>query len=177
MKKIALMMTLVAGSSAAQDTLFDKGVKFGGFGGPAAKYYNIEGEDLFVVGGKGGLLFGSERHEFTFGGAGYSGATSFDSQYSFAGLLLGYAYNTDAVVHPELELAIGSAYIYTELNEDEEVGEFGQFVDLTLSAEVNLLSFLRSGVGIGYHHSNIDAFNSSNPSGWHLGVDFEFGGM
>lgn len=169
---IPLLALLSAGASA-QETLFSEGTSFGGFGGPSARVYFIEDQTMLASGGKGGLLLGSERHEFTIGGAAYSGLVESGQRYTAGGLLVGYAHQTSQVFHPEVELLFGSVI----LGNKETPNEVGEFIDLAAGVEVNLFKFLRTGASLGYHVANTSAFDADAPSGWHIGIDFEFGGM
>lgn len=166
-------LIMVTGMAGARETVLGENIEFGGYGGPAAGAYAFGSEVYFLGGGSGGLLLGTTEHEFTVAGQVMTGSGDQQGQYAFSGLMLGYSYLPERAIHPSVSLAVGNG----TYSVDGHIQSSGQYIDAALSAEVNITSFLRTGVSIGRHQSDILLAGQGTAKGWYLGLNLEFGGM
>lgn len=160
---ISIVMTascLLAGTAAARESLIDlDNARVGGFGGPVFKVSQIKNQETFEIGGMGGATFTTGLHSIMIGGAGYglvneppwSNNTRLDMGYG--GLVLGYTYNPEALVHVDTHLLLGaggiSAIDPSAPNNPEELGSF-LVAELGAQLEVNITPFMELGLGTSY---------------------------
>lgn len=160
---ISIVMTascLLAGTVAARESLIDlDNARVGGFGGPVFKVSQIKNQETFEIGGMGGATFTTGLHSIMIGGAGYglvneppwSNNTRLDMGYG--GLVLGYTYNPEALLHVDTHLLLGaggiSAIDPSAPNNPEELGSF-LVAELGVQVEVNVTPFMELGLGTSY---------------------------
>lgn len=160
---ISIVMTascLLAGTVAARESLIDlDNARVGGFGGPVFKVSQIKNQETFEIGGMGGATFTTGLHSIMIGGAGYglvneppwSNNTRLDMGYG--GLVLGYTYNPEALLHVDTHLLLGaggiSAIDPSAPNNPEELGSF-LVAELGAQVEVNVTPFMELGLGTSY---------------------------
>src|SRR5689334_18635547 len=99
---------------AADETLVQKDVDHGGYGGPRVGYTRLAGNDAMWIGGEGGWII---DHRFIIGGAGYGLVTqqpaggalaaTDDLTLGYGGFLLGYTVRPHELVHATVSTLIG----------------------------------------------------------------------
>ncbi|WP_428243959.1 hypothetical protein [Gynuella sp.] len=169
-----------------RDSFFSTPSNTSWFGGPQLKYAEIGSDGRFMLGAKGGTVFGNDIHAFYIGGAGYgmlepvSIADSEDYTFVYGGLILGYTYQPEKLVHWKSECLLGAGNI-TILDDNRVKGDKNYSVllgELYGGAEFNVTDFLQVGVGAFYRlstepdHEGISADDLSGPG---ISIDFEFG--
>jgi len=125
----------------------------------------------------GGYLAFEFNQNFLIGWSGYkSDFTNDGGKIDIDGndLLLGYTFRSDRVIHPILNLQMGSSRLKIE-----DVGSDRVFVvQPTIGAELNVTRFFRLGLDAGYRFfngSDIAGFDDADFSGPILGLRFKFG--
>jgi hypothetical protein len=151
----------------------------GGFGGPVIKVGSIDGQTGVFFGGRGGWVI---NRTFVLGGGGYGytdnmwqmheGGPSLDTgiTFGYGGLELEYLINANDILHAVIQTHIGGGgFAVMEYQRDNQGYEYdwdgrtlysvATFVfEPSINAEVNILSWLRLGVGTGYRFvTGIDA--------------------
>lgn len=194
-----IALFLIATSIYAQEaTLFDGKIDNGGFGGVIVSGTAIDGKAALLVGGGGGWII---NHTFIIGGAGMGLANDIEANYNdstgnplmlnmgYGGLMLGYIYNSDAVVHFTGGFLVGGGGIsfregnwYDHEFDNSYDNRFGNDVYLVIepqiSVELNLTSWFRLTGGGSYRFiSSADYHGLTNsdlagPSGT---IMFKFG--
>ena len=181
-----LGLLLVSFLCHGRDSLFSTPSDTNWFGGPQLKYAEIGSDGRLMFGAKGGSIFGNDIHAFYIGGAGYSMLEPVDisdSQeytFSYGGLILGYAYQPDKLLHWKTECLLGAGNV-TLLDDNEVKSDKNYSVllgELYGGAEFNITDFLQVGIGAFYRlatepdHAAISADDLSGPG---VSIDFEFG--
>jgi hypothetical protein len=171
------------------NTLFGKGnnTTVGWFVGPTGGYTRFCSSDVALAGIEAGMVI---NHHFTIGLTGTGVANSDYLTYNnivdtasvrlegcYGGLLLEYTLFPKSVIHVTFPLMIGGgqmSYITTNGNEswDEEgsdcdnrkIDEDNFFVvEPGVKAEINILKFMRFGVGVSYRYTpDLDMINTSS---------------
>lgn len=162
-------------------------VTHGGYGGPVVKFTTMTNEGAVLVGGEGGWII---NHSLIIGGAGYGLATVHDAppalsppvgrstlQLGYGGPRLAFVIRPHDVVHVTLATLIGGGG-YTILTrydalDDHKTHDSQAFFVLEpeVQVEVNLLKFLRAGVGVSYRYIGTESVpglatsDLSGPSG------------
>lgn len=164
-------------SAQRESTLFngDNGIKFTGvWGGWNSSLYDFQDNKTLS---NGGYLAFEFNNNFLIGWSGYkSDLTNDGRQIDIDGndLLLGYAFRSKRVIHPIINLQLGSSRLKIE-----DVGSDKVFVvQPTAGAELNVTRFFRLGVDAGYRFfsgSDITGFSDADFSGPILGLRFKFG--
>lgn len=157
-------------------TLFGNGpVAYGGYGGPRVTYSKFDGRDVWMVGGRGGVIF---NHVFSIGGAGYgivnspfySSITYKDSTFSdvtlqggFGGMQLEFFLKPMKVLHISFPVLIGAGdlmlvadrpYAYDSDLEDRIICHGSFFViEPNIEVELNVIRFMRLSLGVGYRYT------------------------
>lgn len=188
----AALLVLTSGIAAthvsAKESLIDlDNARVGGFGGPLFKTSQIQDEQTFEIGGMGGATFTTGKHSVMLGGGGYGlvNELSWNNgdklEMGYGGLMLGYTYNPEALVHVDTTLLLGAGGV-TAINADNDISDTGSFLITELSAavEVNLTEFLEVGLGGAYRLTSDPSLpglsnrDLSNPS---LFISFQFGSL
>jgi hypothetical protein len=151
----------------------------GGFGGPVIKVASIDGQTGVLFGGRGGWVI---NRTFVLGGGGYgytdnmwhlydNGPTKDTGvTFGYGGLELEYLINSNSIVHGVVQTHIGAGgFAVIEREQDSQGNTYdwdgrtlysvATFVfEPSVNVEVNILSWLRLGVGAGYRFvTGIDA--------------------
>ena len=176
-------------------TLFgDEEIAFGGYGGPRIAFSSFDNKDIWLVGGRGGVII---NHCFVIGGAGYgivnsprynnyvNGVTTYPNAYlqgGYGGLLLEGIFLPKKLVHFSIPVIIGAGtLVFTdqlfpdtdwEPNMHEIANSAFFVIEPGIEAELNVVKFMRLAVGVSYRYAprinlpNIssNAFNSLNVS-------------
>ena len=110
-KKLILVAKLIIVCNVNEDEResFIKGdVTHGGFGGPAAKITQIDGDVDYMVGGRGAWLV---NHRFYLGGAGYGTAREIGDhgvELGYGGIWAGAKFNPTSLIHYSTDIIIGA---------------------------------------------------------------------
>jgi hypothetical protein len=172
----------------------------GGFGGPAVKFTQFNGDFGLLVGGQGGWII---NHTFALGAGGYGLVTdhhpmSVPAGYPWAadqsrtdmgygGVILSYIGMSDQLMHPTLDVLIGGGSIHGHRNDlgwdyDDEYDHMNSdaffVLEPTANVELNLLSFMRFNAGAGYRIvSGVSEWGFSNEdvSGFSGSLGLKFG--
>jgi hypothetical protein len=182
-------------------TLFgDEKLTFGGYGGPRVAFSSFDNNDIWLVGGRGGVII---NHCFVIGGAGYGivnspryndlviDDTTYPNLYlqgGYGGLLLEGIIWSRKLVHFSVPVLIGAGGVmfsdkrYPDGDEDYDIHviEHTPFfvIEPGIEVELNVVRFMRLAAGVSYRYApkaelpNIasNAFNSLNVS-----LSFKFG--
>ncbi len=181
MIRMLLLCTTLLLSSAMdaqrENTLFNgnHGIKFTGvWGGWNSSLYDFQDNKTLS---NGGYLAFEFNQNFLIGWSGYqSDLTTDGRKIDIDGndLLLGYTFKSDRVIHPILNLQLGSSRLKVE-----DVGSDRVFVvQPSIGAELNITRFFRLGLDAGYRHfsgSDLSGYKDSDFSGPVLGLRFKFG--
>jgi hypothetical protein len=179
-----------ASSASAKDTLIDlENARIGGFGGPLFKVSQIKNSETFEIGGMGGATFTTGKHSLMLGGGGYGlvNEISWDDnnrlEVGYGGLMLGYTYDPEALVHIDtyLLLGAGGATVIDARDASNPV-ELGSFLitELTTQVEVNVTDFMEIGVGGSYRLTtdpDITGLSASDLSKPSVHISFQFGSL
>ena len=153
---------------------------FGGYGGPQVAYSSFDGRDIWLVGGKGGVII---NHCFVIGGAGY-GITNplryenlefegdiYSKAYingGYGGFLMEGIFWPKKLVHVSVPVLIGAGglmftdQLYPEGNDqnmDDHIITYSSFFVLEpgLEVELNVVKFMRLTAGVSYRYApNVD---------------------
>lgn len=115
--KLLLFVTLLmvmSVNAAERESLIKGDVIHGGFGGPAVKITQIDGDINYMVGGRGAWLV---NHQFYLGGAGYGPAREIGDhgvELGYGGVWAGMKFNPTKLVHFSADILIGAG----DLNKD-----------------------------------------------------------
>ena len=200
---ISLSYTVVAQDNEGDEmqTLFGDGeVTFGGYGGPKVAYSSFDGKDIWLVGGRGGVII---NHSLVLGGAGYGIVNSpiytnfthrdltYDEAYlqgGYGGFIIEGIIWPKKIVHISVPVLIGAGGImFTDQRYPDEHSDFQNHVivhnaffvvEPGVEVELNVVRFMRLTAGVSYRYApklelpNIDsgAFNSLTTS-----ISFKFG--
>jgi hypothetical protein len=176
---------------AEEQTLVRGKITHGGYGAPVIKITSIEGSSAVLVGGQGAWLIGhtfglglagygmATQREYD--QPGQHNAPEYDPydhrrmELGYGGILLSYIHQSDRLVHGTVDLLIGGGTVsmskryryydeWDDRNYDHSDNVDGFFVlEPAVSAEVNLLRFMRFDAGIGYRWvSGVSRFGYSN---------------
>ncbi len=172
---------------AAQDddeiqTLFGKGTKITGFGGPFMNFTVINGEFGHLMGGGGGVIMNG----FFFGGYGV-GLTNYieniagrEIEFGHGGFWTGYSFFGSKPIHPSISTQIGFGGIsvkdegsYYSYNEEPVF-----VLNPTIEVEMNFTKFFRLSLGANYQWvPGVDKNNltTQDMSGPGVFLGFKFG--
>ena len=179
-----------SGAAVAKETLLDlDNARIGGFGGPLFKVSQIKDTETFEIGGMGGATFTTGKHSLMLGGGGFglvneiSWGANNSLEVGYGGLMLGYTYDPEALIHIDtyLLLGAGGASVIDARDASNPV-ELGSFLisELTTQVEVNVTEFMEIGVGASYRItsdpdiSGLSAGDLSKPS---VHISFQFGSL
>lgn len=173
--------------SFAKSTLIDMdNARTGGFGGPAFKTSQIDGEQTFELGGIGGATFTTEKHSIMIGGGGFGlvneleWSTDEKLEMGYGGLIFGYTYSPESLIHVDSQLLLGAggvSVVNTATSSDSDVGSF-LLAELTALLEVNVTEFLEVGIGGSYRmlsDPNVVGLSASDLSTPSFVISFQFG--
>ncbi|MDZ7607262.1 MAG: hypothetical protein U5K79_17145 [Cyclobacteriaceae bacterium] len=148
----------VIGSKDQMQTLFGYNSKITGYGAMDTRFSLINGKESVIVGGHGGVIFNSY---FYLGLGAYGLATTqniatdpldvpLDMQMGYTGLMLGMNVLPKKVVHFSIPLFVGVGNLVMEKNDARlETSPF-IIIEPGLQLEVNLVRFMKVGLGGGY---------------------------
>jgi hypothetical protein len=176
------------------ETLLAGNVAQGAFGGPVVAYSRVVGRDALFFGGRGGWI---ANHRFVLGVGGFAmttrmpapagapqGGENLRLDFGYGGLWLEYIFWPYKLVHASVGTLIGGgASIYnrtlqTAGQERELISDIVFVVDPVVSAEVNVLRFMRLGAGVGYRYvGSVDlaGLSKDDLSGFTVSVMLKFG--
>ena len=186
---LLLCLALAAGRSGADEkTLLGdlKDVENGGYGGPAVRFTQINGDFAVLSGGQGGWII---NHRFVLGGGGYGLANpgqvtegdatgdpvSGELEMGYGGGMVGFIIASDALVHASVELLIGAGGMSTNKHVKDDV-----FFVMEPAAHVmlNITDFFRMGAGVSYrymHGATFGGLEDGDLDGASWGLVFKFG--
>jgi len=185
MKKIIVLLVALLTAQftfAQENTLLSSGVtSSGGFGGPVAKYTQLNNQSAFILGARGGWVV---NHSFIIGGGMYGlvGNVSVDTKigdiiykdsdylrFGYGGLELEYIFAPMNVVHVSIYtlLGVGGAsyrnYDDNYFGEDEYYSNHSMMrnpvfvAEPAVNMEVNITELFRVDLGVSYRYvSNVD---------------------
>lgn len=184
-----VVVTGIVGTHAiAKDTLIDlDNARVGGFGGPVFKTSEISGEQTFEIGGMGGATFTTDKHSVMIGGAGYGLVNELDWQtdekleMGYGGVLFGYTYNPEALLHVDTTLLLGAGGV-TSLDSSNSSTDTGSFLvsELASQVEINVTDFLELGFGASYRlttEPSLNGLTADDLSGPSAFITFQFGSL
>jgi hypothetical protein len=176
------------------ETLLSGDVTQGGFGGPVLMYSRIMHRDVLFFGGRGGWI---ANHRFVLGAGGFGmttrlpapsgaplGGDNLRLDFGYGGLWLEYIFWPQKLIHVSVGTLIGGgAAVYNRAvraeGEDRElISDVVFVVDPVISAELNVLRFLRFSAGVGYRHVgsvNLAGLSGDDLSGLTVSVMLRFG--
>lgn len=200
MKKLFIIIAILAVTTmmAQEKTMFGSSpdISHGGFGAPVVKFTSINGEFGVLVGGRGGWLI---NHQISLGIAGYGLATNTQLDgftdgevryldFGYGGFELEYIMANNEVIHLTVSGLIGAGGTNYRFSKnyydgydwnDNEVNSDAFFVgEPTVNAELNVTTFFRINVGIGYRFisgSNNNYITDSELSGVSGQIQLKFG--
>lgn len=193
MKKLTFLFIclIFAISSFAQEsedqeiqTLFGKGIRISGFGGPFMSFTTINGEFAHMMGGGGGILL----DDFFFGGYG-EGLTNYITvpggdkiEFGHGGFWIGYSFLATKVIHPAISSQIGwgGLSLIDPDNQETTYEDNVLVVNPNIECELNMTKFLRLSLGIHYRFVtgvNAPELTFSEMSGPGVFLAFKFGGF
>lgn len=156
----------------------------GGCGGPTFRGTFINNQLFFSTGGEGYAII---NHSILIGGGGYGTPLRYNiglgdkgvSGVGWGGLILGYIFIPEAVVHPYVKTLIGAGGIGYVSNSTEMEGGAFFVMEGEVGAEINVIDWVRICPYAGYHFVaggfNILGLTDANLSGWHFGITAKFG--
>lgn len=186
---LAAWMALLCGSSvSAQESLFDGNIEHGGFGAFTTKITAINGSASVLTGGWGAWLI---NHKLALGGVWYNTlssdniADSMEMDVDYGGFMAEYIFDSQSLLHYSAQLAIGGGSLdfsrpavgNTDNNSADDVFFF---VEPGISAELNVLSFMRAQLGASYRFvsgvgNNNAGITNSDIGGPALNITLKFG--
>ncbi|MBD3289817.1 hypothetical protein GF337_13505 [candidate division KSB1 bacterium] len=190
---LVLMTFTIAFSAHGQDdteTLISGDIKSGGYGGPAVKIGQINGENGVFVGGQGGWII---NHQFVLGGGGYGltndiliqGIDSPEDLYlnfGYGGLFLEYIIAPKRLIHFTVNSMIGAGGVSFRDKDYEGTDDYNNdsffVLEPGVSAVLNLHKHVRITVGGNYRWiSGVDmaGIGDSDLSGTTFEVRLKFG--
>lgn len=186
-------LTVVPLSAQAQDEyLLSSGPReIGGFGGPIYRVTQVSGETMVLAGGGGAMLI---NRRFAIGGMGVGGTSAVDAilggvptrgemDFGYGGLTLEVITRPSKLVHATYGVLLGGGGISVWPDDRrprstfDETESFG-LAEPQLSAEVNIVRWMRIGVSGGYRFvfgSEETRLANTNLSGASGSVVFRFG--
>jgi hypothetical protein len=204
MKKLLIttytLALLLAGSyqgyAQQTQTLLGNDVSFGGFGGPAVKFSDVNGTLGVWVGGRGGGIIKIDQdHSFSLGGGGYALVTDhpikdptfgdpntdYFAMNFYGGFDMEYTNRSYQLVHFTLSSLIGAGGLMVrDRNFDEVDHSVNRYFVFEPGAniEVNITHFFRISAGLSYRLTsgiNKVGFNDNDFSGMNGSINLKFG--
>ena len=200
---LSLFILSFVNPSPAEQALLSGKITHGGYGAPVIKFTSINGESAVLVGGQGGWII---NHTLAIGGGGFGLATEHHPEMVYAttpwskdelrtsvgyvGVMLSYIGMSDQLLHPTLDVLIGGGELHEDFandsfehdqweEEDHDCPSSEFFiVEPTISAELNIVSFMRLNAGVGYRFvDGVDSwgFSDSDISGLSVSTMLKFG--
>ncbi|MFC1561196.1 hypothetical protein ACFL4V_01830 [Candidatus Latescibacterota bacterium] len=187
MKKSLLILVLVFSSSlvmAQEKTLISGEIEHGGFGGPRYKLTQINGETVYISGGRGGWII---NHMFVIGGGGYSLQSDIDVtlgtlsggvkteqklDFNYSGFEFEYIGKSDNTIHYTIYTLLGGGNV--SCGETDRVFVF----EPAVNGELNVIKWFRINVGISYRlvtGLDISGLDESDLSGIGASITLKFG--
>jgi hypothetical protein len=147
---IILVLIIPLSAFAEEKTLIGDGLDHGGYGGPVLKVMSLGGNLGILFGGRGGWII---NHTFVIGGGGYGLANDItidgnDLQMDYGGFEIEYIWRSDRVVHFTIHTSIGGGKV--EMTDPVYNSDTFFYIEPTLNAELNIISFFRIIAGAGY---------------------------
>lgn len=199
MKKLIILIAILAATSmmAQEKTMFGSNpdISHGGFGAPVVKFTSINGEFGVLSGVRGGWII---NHQISLGIAGYGLTTNTELNglvdgkvryldFGYGGFELEYIMANNEVIHLTVSGLIGAGganYRFSKTHKDfdweeDDLNSDAFFVgEPTVNAELNVTSFFRINLGVGYRFvsgSNNDYITDSELSGISGQIQLKFG--
>lgn len=194
MKRIYLIALLVAirttvfGENTLSynpEVIFDnESFEISGYGAPVFRGIYLKDRTHFQCGGEGGAII---DHSFIIGGGGMGLTLGIDTgsnskvMLGWGGLMIGYIFMPEIIVHPYLKVLIGGG----------DVEEFKQgtycpintapffIMDAQIGTEINVSSWMRIASFVGYQFVygpfDFDGITDKDLCGFNFGIKLEFG--
>lgn len=202
MKKLIILIAIFATTTimAQEKTMFgtNPDISHGGFGAPVVKFTSVNGEFGVLAGARGGWII---NHQISLGIAGYGLTTNTQLaglvdgkvrylDFGYGGIELEYIMASNEVIHLTLSGLIGGGatnYRFTKTYDyDSKMDKDYKDLNLdsffvgepSINAELNVTSFFRINVGVGYRFtsgSNNDYITDSELSGVSGQIQLKFG--
>ncbi len=180
--------TAAEGSEEREQTLLSGQVTHGGYGGPRLAYGRIAGRDAVTVGGEGGWII---NHSIILGVAGCglvssqpapgAYASNEDLTLGYGGLMLGYTFFSDRLVHGTLSALVGAGGMGTRSRFGPDTRDLNDafFVfEPTATVELNVARHFRLGAALSYRlvrGVETDGITNSDLSGLFGSMVLKFG--
>jgi len=167
----------------------DKEVFVGGYGGPMMIVTSLNGKTVPAVGATGGVIL----NNFHLGLYGYGTLLDINTDmetlegYGEGGFFMGYAVASHKVIHPVFGVALGAGSSFSGYYDDDALEgtdldddlAFRTFLVVTpqVKADINLTSFMRMSLGVGYR-MNFEPWNGGYNEDWSgmtASLEFHFG--
>ncbi|HBC45669.1 MAG TPA: hypothetical protein DCZ43_01345, partial [candidate division Zixibacteria bacterium] len=175
---LTLILALTIPVLAQDQTLLGNDISHGGFGGPVAKFTNIDNQFGVLVGGRGGWII---NHSLILGGGGYGLVQDNinrrylgpdEKQYltmGYFGAMLEYDIHPSRLVHTSIIMLIGGGELNQATRHHDSIDINGATKDNFFVCEpeinvtLNLVNFMRLGIGGSYRFvSGVESFGLTN---------------
>jgi hypothetical protein len=163
MKKTVMFLLLALGAVSAharEETLLGGAMVYGGFGGPAVKFTQMNKQFGVLVGGRGGWIV---NHRVSIGAGGYGLANDVEARpfapdsmasFGYGGFELEIIGESDRLIHYTFSALLGAGGVSLRARgaEDGSGGETDAFfvAEPTANVILNVTTFFRIGLGAGY---------------------------
>jgi hypothetical protein len=176
------------------ETLISGDIAKGGYGGPLLMYSRVLDRDALFFGGKGGWIV---NHRFVLGGGGFGMTTRVPApagapevgedlrlEFGYGGVWLEYIFLPEKVFHATVGTLLGGGGVsYNRLRRTDRAAREVEsdtvfIIDPVLSAEVNVIRFLRVSAGVGYRYVgsvDLTGLRKEDLSGFTASVMLRFG--
>lgn len=168
-----------------QQNLFGNASSLGFAGGLTVRGAFIDNRLYPSVGGEGYLII---DHSFYIGGGGYGvpmnmtldgGTNQSFSGVGWGGVILGYIFMPEWVVHPYAQVMIGAGGVGYYTNTGIYDGNAFFALDAVAGLEINVVKWIRFCPYVGYHltagNITVPGLNAAALSGWHFGITTKIG--
>lgn len=178
----------IAGQACARNALIDvDDARVGGFGGPMLRVTELGNDQAFEIGGMGGVTFTTGKHSIALGGTGVGLVNEPEIgdgnkvEMGYGGLMFGYTYNPEALVHVESHLTLGAGGL-SVINSAGDTGDSGSFLftEISSQVEVTVTEFLEFALGASYRVTtdpSVTGFDANDLSKPSVYLMFQFGSL
>lgn len=184
---LSLILMAIPATAQEQTLLGDlDNIEHGGFGGPAVRFTQIDGNFGVLTGGRGGWII---NHRFVLGGGGYGLAnpnqvTAPDAtgdavtgklEMGYGGGLIEYVIASNAMIHGSVELLVGAGGLTTQKHADDDAFFV---IEPGANLMLNITQFFRLGAGVSYrsvHGANFGDYGDDDLTGVAWGLLLKFG--
>ena len=139
----------------ARESLIDlDDASIGGVAGPVIKYSQVLGQDSLEIGFIGGATLTTGKQSILIGAGGFGSTTEFeeDIDFGYAGVVLGYAYAPQNILHIDNRLLLGAGAIHQDNINGTTTDRSGSFLVAELSSQldISVTQFFEMGIGGSY---------------------------